>query len=457
MVAAVSGGSDGSLLLGDAGWFQALVLEAAHAPSPERATTLPRRLGALDRDLHEALWTGGALLGAPHGGRRGPVSARTDAESAFIELLRFELSYVALLVRAVRPGQAEPRRLRLTLAAVSAAFAGELAAAVVLDEAASGAAVPLSERDERRLFGIAGARLLRRAYLQGNPPGGLPLHALLSALDARLFVRLAAAQLVNRGPLRRRASRMLESTSRLRALGIELLAGAFGPGRSPEAKKTLQRQVRSAALTSNDRRALLRRLEAPRRPVELVPEVPFAVWPALLEQLVLAALVDRRWTGEVRAVAAEAALAAGLSRRDLDAAEARAAAFLLEHRSSAQALAAPGEPEEWRGTLTGAMDAMTEAAHAIANEVRETGELGTLLARLAAGETLDPGERARMREQLIDVAKVVPSLAIFAAPGGMLLLPLILKLLPFDLRPSSFQHRPAPRALPAKAEPPEAA
>jgi hypothetical protein len=46
-----------------------------------------------------------------------------------------------------------------------------------------------------------------------------------------------------------------------------------------------------------------------------------------------------------------------------------------------------------------------------------------------------------MREQLVDVAKTVPSLAVFALPGGFILLPVVLKLLPFDLRPSSFRRR----------------
>jgi hypothetical protein len=45
-----------------------------------------------------------------------------------------------------------------------------------------------------------------------------------------------------------------------------------------------------------------------------------------------------------------------------------------------------------------------------------------------------------VRAQLIDLAKVVPALAIFAAPGGMLLLPLLAKLLPFNLLPSAWDR-----------------
>jgi hypothetical protein len=127
---------------------------------------------------------------------------------------------------------------------------------------------------------------------------------------------------------------------------------------------------------------------------------------------------------------------------------ARAAAFLINHEKAALALATPGEQTMLHATMGTAMDSFHAAAHSIAQEIRETRELGVFLARMAQGERLTPDERTRMRTQLIDLAKVVPSLAIFAAPGGMILLPVILKLLPFDLRPSAFQSRPPQAPLP---------
>jgi hypothetical protein len=50
-----------------------------------------------------------------------------------------------------------------------------------------------------------------------------------------------------------------------------------------------------------------------------------------------------------------------------------------------------------------------------------------------------------MREQLIDVAKAIPALAIFAAPGGVLLLLALSKVLPLNLLPSAFR-REAPES-----------
>ena len=50
-----------------------------------------------------------------------------------------------------------------------------------------------------------------------------------------------------------------------------------------------------------------------------------------------------------------------------------------------------------------------------------------------------------MKAQLIDLAKAVPALAIFAAPGGLLLLPLLAKLLPFNVLPSAWARVGKPK------------
>ena len=77
------------------------------------------------------------------------------------------------------------------------------------------------------------------------------------------------------------------------------------------------------------------------------------------------------------------------------------------------------------------------------------GELSVFLGKLAIGQTLTPDERRRMRLELIDLAKAIPALAIFAAPGGLLLLAALAKVLPFSILPSAFQGARRP-ALPAE-------
>lgn len=73
----------------------------------------------------------------------------------------------------------------------------------------------------------------------------------------------------------------------------------------------------------------------------------------------------------------------------------------------------------------------------LAQEVAETHDLARLL-RKRIHSRLTPEEETRMRQQLIDLCKCIPALAIFAAPGGCLLLPILIKVLPFNLLPTAF-------------------
>ncbi len=80
-------------------------------------------------------------------------------------------------------------------------------------------------------------------------------------------------------------------------------------------------------------------------------------------------------------------------------------------------------------------------------EVRETGELSVLLSRAARGQKLNREERQQMRAQLLDLAKAIPALAIFVAPGGVLMLIVLARVLPFSLLPSAFQEATVPPPL----------
>ena len=50
-------------------------------------------------------------------------------------------------------------------------------------------------------------------------------------------------------------------------------------------------------------------------------------------------------------------------------------------------------------------------------------------------------EKEKIKIQLIDICKSIPALAVFLLPGGALLLPLLIKLIP-DILPSAFQEDP---------------
>lgn len=74
---------------------------------------------------------------------------------------------------------------------------------------------------------------------------------------------------------------------------------------------------------------------------------------------------------------------------------------------------------------------------ALVTEVQEVGDLAQLLGKKTQ-EPLTDDEQARMEAQLKDLLRAIPSLAIFAAPGGALLLPILARVLPFKLLPDAF-------------------
>ena len=71
-------------------------------------------------------------------------------------------------------------------------------------------------------------------------------------------------------------------------------------------------------------------------------------------------------------------------------------------------------------------------------ELRESKELMVLLSQSTSRE-LTEEEQKKMQEQLMDIIKSIPSLAIFMLPGGGILLPLFVKFIP-KLLPSAFDE-----------------
>lgn len=69
-------------------------------------------------------------------------------------------------------------------------------------------------------------------------------------------------------------------------------------------------------------------------------------------------------------------------------------------------------------------------------ELTESKELVSLLSK-SATKDLNADERKKVQNQLLDIFKTIPSLAIFMLPGGAVLLPIFIKLIP-KLLPSAF-------------------
>lgn len=74
----------------------------------------------------------------------------------------------------------------------------------------------------------------------------------------------------------------------------------------------------------------------------------------------------------------------------------------------------------------------------LVKELKESKELVSLIQK-STKEELTKEEKEQVKKQFLDVLKSMPSMAIFLLPGGALLLPLILKIVP-DLLPSAFKE-----------------
>ena len=70
--------------------------------------------------------------------------------------------------------------------------------------------------------------------------------------------------------------------------------------------------------------------------------------------------------------------------------------------------------------------------------MQESGELLKLLGVSTLRE-LSKEEKSKVKEQLLDICKTIPSLTIFLLPGGAILLPLLVKFIP-KLLPSAFDE-----------------
>ena len=71
-------------------------------------------------------------------------------------------------------------------------------------------------------------------------------------------------------------------------------------------------------------------------------------------------------------------------------------------------------------------------------ELSESKELMVLLAKSTKLD-LDDKEKKKVKKQVLDICKSIPSLTIFLLPGGSLLLPILIKFIP-KLLPSAFNE-----------------
>jgi hypothetical protein len=383
--------------------------------------------------LRRSLRRSGLLFGTPAEGFGLPETALFHA--VVRTLLRIGLDLADLL-----QAPPEPRREQL----------------LQLLEAISGTARSPSPAERLRRLESA---LERRATLSGDPVYRLVLHNGSTYVDAQLFGRLAI-DLFSRGTLLPAATaRRFHLAARQKAQLLRVLTALASAERRPGfwSRRALFRQLGRlwlpADLRSEVRQCIEQDLRQPRPVSEIVRPIRTPdLRRFILEQRILASLVDGARFPQRPELIQELATALNLSPEQVARIEIEMAEFYAENRSVVDVFTVAAGAGKMREEMIQSIQRTLEKNfQSLVQQVRGTGELSVLLTRAVRGQSLSAEERRKMREQLIDVAKAIPALAIFAAPGGLLLLIALAKVLPFNLLPSAFQQTAPKRKLPEGA------
>jgi len=204
-------------------------------------------------------------------------------------------------------------------------------------------------------------------------------------------------------------------------------------------RRLLDSMIRLARFTEAEAGILRSELESP-HPIDdlLDPEASLAERKCIYRLLYLGAYIN----GEHHHSEFEFIHALGTAFGDdssiLASCESIALANFEANFSHTDILMPPGVLSLVRERLTRRFDvALRRTGTNLRKEVAETKELMALVVK-SSGQTLTQDEGRRVREQLMDLLRGIPALAIFAVPGGAFLLPLVIKFLGIELRPSSF-------------------
>lgn len=437
------------MAFGRSGWFTELLEQerAQHQPLVDaRAPGSPRARARAH--VRTALQDSGLLYGTPE--QVSHPAGLTREEQLSLAVLR-TLVRLALDLADIAGLGPERRVERITI--LFAAWTGHLRLAETLQTALRSTGV-LPRRSVARLESLLEDRAMS---LAGDPVYGLLLHNGAAYVDAQLFAHLALAAWLHKALGLEQARRRLAVAARQKALLVEVLTALACTERppTPSARRAILRQVDDLGLPPPVGPLLRARVkqvfrERPDlnvlvRPVRSLPLRRF-----ILQQTVLASMVEGRRSPAELAFLRALARALRISPDALREIEGEVAEFYAEHRSVLDVFTVSDKAaslgEEWVSSMQRSLD---DNVQALLLEARMMGELSVFLGKLAIGQTLTPDERRRMRLELIDLAKAIPALAIFAAPGGLLLLAALAKVLPFSLLPSAFQT-PRRQALPSE-------
>lgn len=413
----------------------------------------PRSLRHIDEELRRS----GLIYGSPKLPARVLQGVRLDRSDALFLGVVSGQCFLALDVARIHEVPFDKERAEAELTMLLAAAAGrEDLAESILKRVIVGGRMDALDRLQLR---VAKALYERETLVTGITVFDLPIHNGLVFGEARMVGHLAI-EWYGKGRFRTVAARRLRNAAnRERGVLIQALL-ALCLERHPlheDERRVVRRQLRKLKLPRPLELDVLAALEVPLSPARLANKIrsrPLRRF--VLEQMRLATWVE----GEEETpsqLLEELQRHFGFDDAEIRAIEAHVADYFYDPTDVIDAFEVRSLGQTVSEKLVDRISREIEDnLDRVLLEAKETGDLLQLLSRAARGHKLTPEERARSREQLIDLAKVVPSLAIISAPGGTIIFAALLKVLPFSLLPSSFQRREPPKRKRRPRLPPSA-
>jgi len=402
---------------------------------------------AIRRFLEQRLRQTGLVYGTPLASvatlTRHTSGGASRRRAAFMAILKVEVDLV-LEVGCAVSHCAEPSRQTGEILVCLALLRNRWRLARRIDRTITRASPAIGQARLERMAQWVERDLWRQAYLAGNPLLGLPVHNSLAYVDAKTLGRLAIAY-YERGLDKPALQRVLDYRDQERELLLRAMVGLTLADRPLDAGSlsVMSRQLRLAGIPRRARRRLDALARGQLEPAEVAAVVgDDRARDFLIEQVLLGAMLDGHYSQRESVYIADLAGWLGVGPEELARREAEVLAFYEGNKDFLDLFmvgsAVRFHRQRWLGRL---QNSIRDNLERIVAEIASTRQLAELLKKASRGETLTRQQRREMIRRLLDILRAIPSLAIFALPGGAVLLPLVFKLLPDELKPRSFAGR----------------
>ena len=210
-------------------------------------------------------------------------------------------------------------------------------------------------------------------------------------------------------------------------------------------EQVVEKYIEQTGLKESKQNELIRMIQNPVKIADLhCSFTALIIGSYLVEQLIFLSLIDNQEAWQERVLIEKISRQLGLSAEKLEQLYCSVAEFFSVHNERLEFLKNNATAKQFRDYMNDKVVKLVKKNVAnIMNEIKETKELSELLLK-ATTKPLTSEEKQKVQDQLLDIARSIPALAIFALPGGGILLPVLIKVLPFNILPSSFQDDPVP-------------